>query len=286
MKKISLSLIILFFFFSLFFMPQIAEADVELFLTSPTPYDATNNPAVYKPGGNITLQGSNTAVGCGNQHPGLILNFYIETISGSTKSFTLFATISTTSTTSFGPTTATLPSNTYVGMNNLMVTYDSEFVAVWIKPVYSTEIIRVSATPTTPSVSICPTSPTASSDLNCIVTAPSKVIDSSSNPADPYNFCSDPYNCPPYNVSPIYYTYKWYKNSSLYSTITDSTSSSSTLTNPPEGNWYCTATPLSRAGWLIKQKWPSGQTSGSPQDWTTMQGATSSQSATVTKPSS
>ena len=253
MKNPSLKLFLFFLLFALFSVNgTVQAASMTVTWTSPRSYDVTNNPTVYKRGDTITFEGKISATGCSNSF-NLPVTFFIEKISGVSPTSggtkqnyklvdgTLVA-INAGQQSTFSVTT-TIPNDAYLGINIVHMVYYSQ---MWGGVAFGgTDIerqIRISENPTTPLVGIYPTSPLASDSLNCYVA-------SISTTADPYNACTNPLVCDGSSyVSPMLYTYKWYKSGALYYTSAETTGVTSILITPPAGSWYCCATPRGRTG--------------------------------------
>ena len=203
MKKLILfPLIILFLLFCLFSATKMVQAaEISLVWNSPVTYGAGG--AVYKKGDTITFSGSVSATSCGNSNFDITLSPYIETITNGVKHITPLATITLTmsaNNTQYGFSSSyTLPNNTYIGSNVIMLAYYSE---LWFGHPSAKEIfyrnIRVSTLPTAPTVIISPASGSTCTmdNLTCVVNTPSKTEDA-------YSFCADPNNCPPYSPGTI-----------------------------------------------------------------------------------
>ena len=291
---------LLFIFFAsfllvdLFSTAKIVEAAyIGVTWNNPAPYNKTTNPRVYERGDVLTLKGAATATGCSNPVVNLIVNLYIETTDGSLTEIDLngFTVISVAGVATWTGT-ATLPSNTKIGLPILELRYWSEeWGGVMSNQKSIDHKIRVSTPPTAPNVNLA----YCTSTLTCVVTNPSTTN-------DPYNFCRDPlYYSIDHSSPAVFYTYKWYKcinnctNSSSWIlqnsyTHNDTIGSGPTYSQPitptlTSGNkWKCEVTPVSRAGLLTKAIWPTEQTTGTDlyaTDWTRMQGSTGTSTTTV-----
>jgi len=282
-----INLLFLIIFFGLFFTTKTVSAYwdyIEFFWNNPVSYDVINNPKVYQRGGTLTFSGIIRLFACQNSWTNIELHFYIETINGGIKEYTE---IGNTIKTGVGGNDVSfndnlvIPANAYIGLNRIKI---SGYYETWYDELQAHESIilerqiRVSAPPTTPVVSIYPSSPSSSDNLTCFV-------NTTSTTTDPYNSCSNPYVCPPYDVSPITYTYKWYKDSVLQSVLTKPDTTDLTYMISPTKSfgqvWKCEVIPLSRAGLLLRNRWPSGEPAGGSTDWTTMQGTPGSYQVTI-----
>jgi len=232
MSKIYLSLLIFVFIFGLFVMVGTAQAaSSTVYWDSPISYDAINNPQIYQLPGSLTVSGYITATGCGNNGYPLTLHFSVETVTNGIKNFTELVQDSgpnvgepfTTYPSADGSqypfsVTFALPANTYVGLNIIMLNYYGELWGGYPSGYKTlTRTIRISDTPTAPVLTVYPATPAISDSLSCIIAG-------ASTTGDPYNYCVDPYNCTCGNggacISPITYTYQWYKNNFIQNTYT------------------------------------------------------------------
>ncbi|MCX6723752.1 MAG: hypothetical protein NT155_01080 [Candidatus Staskawiczbacteria bacterium] len=253
-----------FLLFSLFFITEIAKAadTVTVTINLPTLCSDGSTPTAYKRGDCINLSGSIGTLSCSNNAGGadLALYFYIETINvAGTKSLSSLATLSPVTVhpgSSGFSGSAYIPNNAYIGMNKIVLAFQSFF---WDNPQntgpwqYYSRDIRVSDIPTPPTVAIYPTNPTSSDNLTCAITTASTTTDA-------YNFCYNPSSCPGsgYNIpGGIYYTYKWYKNNALQNTSSAPSPPpytpplTYTLTNPSAGTWRCDVIPQGATSGLV-----------------------------------